>query len=240
MPILIFGLGLFLNGCSNVSKADMAVKLQFEENEGTIIQQQQLICEQEKLIAENEAILKDLEVKLENLKLEETKYFIIKELRSSYSLHYIETELSGVLSLSSYSAFLENYIMKPKNVKYFAIGKYTTNMDSISLKDIDIDKTNQRITLTLAKPSIYSIEFENKENCDNLPNNTVMLKNLKMKDTYISALKNEIKFLLKQEMYEWSFYNKNIFDFEEKLKQKIKSLTETSSYCDYIVEIQFK
>jgi len=240
MPILIFCLGVAFSGCSKASETDTAVGLQFEENERIIAKQQQLISEQEELIAQNEAVLKDLEAKLENLKLEETKYFMVKELRNSYSLHYIEAELSGVLSLSSYSLFLENYIMKPKNVKYFAVGKYTTNLDSISLKNIDIDKANQCITLTLTKPSVYSIEFENKENYDNLPNDTVMLKNLKMKDTYISVLKNEIKFLLKQEMYERSFYNKNISDFEEKLKQKLRSLTETSSYCDYIVEIQFK
>ena len=127
----------------------------------------------------------------------------------------------------------------PNYVKYYAIGKYSTNIDRLTIKDININKEDKIISLNIQRPQFYSVTLNYDKKDSYLSEDAVMLKDLNLKENYMKTLENDIYSLLKLNMKDFTFYNQILADFKEKAEKKLFSLIQTSSYSDYEIKINF-
>jgi Protein of unknown function (DUF4230) len=162
---------------------------------------------------------------INNLKIS-SEESLIREIRNVNKIIPLEVELSQVITIDKSWGDFEIF-QKFKRIKIFAKCSYSIDLSQITNDDINIENEKNKITVSLSKPEIFSINIDrDKTVYEDASNGLLRFGEIKLTSEEFEAMQNEVYKNFETTMKTNDIYNKVISNTKVSLEKLIDQITE--------------
>ncbi|MGL5151768.1 MAG: DUF4230 domain-containing protein [Clostridium sp.] len=161
---------------------------------------------------------------------------IIDEMKSVKKIIPLEIELThSVVIDDSWGSF--GIFKKAKKINFLVTCSYAVDLTNLSKDDIDLNKTNNTITLSLNKPYVHSMQIdENKTVYESPDLGLLRFGDIELTPEEFGSVKKNIEKSLIEKLNSEKLYNEAIKNSEECLKSIFSQIFST----DFVINVNFK
>ncbi|MCR1951976.1 DUF4230 domain-containing protein [Bacillus cereus] len=151
---------------------------------------------------------------------------LVNEIKNVNKIIPLEVELSKTVTIDKSWGDLE-ILKKYKRIRFFANCSYSIDLSQITTDDIDIDDKNRELSLTLAKPEIFSININReKTEYEESSNGLLRFGEIKLTSEEFDLIQEEVHKGFEETMKSVEIYNKVISNTKVSLEKLLDQITE--------------
>lgn len=165
-----------------------------------------------------------------------TEESVVNKIRNTQKFLPLETELSEDIIIDNSWGDSEVF-KKIKRIQYFGTASYSLDLSSFDKSNVNMDKRNNKVSLTLEKPKINSIHLINDKTLyETTSNGSLRFGEIKLSPEELNNIETEVLKRMEEKINGISFVTLAEKNSKTILENIIHSLTET----DMKVEVTFK
>lgn len=165
-----------------------------------------------------------------------TEESVVNKIRNTQKILPLETELSEDILIDNSWGDSEIF-KKLKKIQYIGTASYSLDLSNFDKSNVNMDKQNNKVSLTLEKPKINSIHLVNDKTLyETTSNGSLRFGEIKLSPEELNNIEAEVLKRMEEKINDISFVTLAEKNSKTILENIIHSLTEN----DMNVEVTFK